>query len=111
MFLFISSNAYALNITASSLFTNCQNKLTHPACVYFTVGVLDGFDYHTKMLNVPSLFCEIKPTIALQLKIPEVITAYATRNPKVLLGLANNLVYQAMKDFTCREWAVKEPEF
>lgn len=109
-FILITSNADAFNIRASSLFSNCQNKITYPACVYYVVGVLDGFEYQAKMLNVPSLFCEIIPSMAIQVKLPKVITDYAEKNPKVILGLASNLVYKAMKEFTCREWGIKKPE-
>jgi len=61
------------------------------------------------MLNVPSLFCDIKPNMAVHVKLPQMITDYAKQNPDVLLGLASNLVYQAMKEFTCRDWGIKKP--
>jgi len=107
--LFISTNAQASPIKAAALYNICNQRQMVDVCVFYVLGVQDGMNYHTKMTNVSSVFCEMKSNIVVIMDVPKVITDYAKANSKILLEPGEVLVYEALKEFTCRDWSKGKP--
>ncbi len=47
----------------------------------------------------------MKSSIVVIMDIPKVIIDYAKAHTEILLEPGEVLVYEALKDFTCRDWA------
>lgn len=109
MILFISASAQAYPVKASGLYNICGNPNLIQHCVFYSVGVIDGYHRQAVLLNVEPPFCKIRSNMTVIMNIPKVIVEYATNHPEILLGPGENLVLAALKDFTCRDWGIKKP--
>jgi len=103
VFLFTSTNAQAIPIEASALFNVCGKIESQRLCTFYVIGLIEGVHLHSTITKTNiKAFCEIKKGEAyVSLNIPLVIRSYATKHPQILLGLAKDLVYLALKEFTC----------
>ena len=108
--LFISTSAQAYPIKASGLYNICGNPILTKHCVFYSVGVIDGFYRQAVLLKVEPPFCKIRSNMTVIMNIPKVIVEYAKKHPEILLGHGEELVLAALKDFTCRDWAIEKPE-
>jgi len=108
--LFISTTAQAYPVRASGLFNICGNPNLTKHCLFYSFGVIDGAHYQSVLLKVEPPFCKIRSNMTVFMNIPKVIVEYAKKHPKILLGPGEELVLTALKDFTCRDWAIEKPK-
>jgi len=108
MILFISTSAQAYPVKASGLYNICGNPNLIQHCVFYSVGVIDGYHLQAVQLKVEPPLCKIRSNMTVIMNIPKVIVEYAEKNPKILLGPGEALVLGALKEFTCRDWAIEK---
>ena len=110
MFIFTTANAQAIPIQASALFNVCGKPDLERVCTFYVIGIIEGVYLHSGVTKTNiKAFGEIKKDGAyIPLNIPLLIRTYAAKHPKTLLGEAKDLVYLALKEFTCMD--LKKPK-
>jgi len=72
MFLFITTNGQAFPMKASALYSLCGNQILKPNCLFYSVGVIDGWNHLADLEKVKTPFCKLRNNFAVVMNIPKI---------------------------------------